>query len=156
MIGRAAALAAAILVATPAAAEDGVIRVGLGQKVTVAITPDGRPGATTVEAVSEAEAAPPRPGQGRFADPPEGTLVLILGREGDRLHLKLESGVSRAFDYRGELITGGRRTPARVCTALPLMANYEQWPAGAEAVEISQLRFRATNEVTCSPPEGGP
>lgn len=157
----AAALLAAGLAAGPAAAEvrshvtrEGAVRVVAGEKVTVRLSHAIPPEIVKVEAVSDAEALPPKPGQGQFADPPAGAVVLVLGREGERLHLKLESGVVQAFDYRARLVGPDALQPVAACTVLPLLANYEQWSTPATEVEIAQVRFRATNEVVCSGPEG--
>jgi hypothetical protein len=137
---------------------DGSVDVWAGERVTLRFGPDGRPELVSATPVSEAEAAPPKPGQGRFDDPPAGTVVLVAGRDGERLRLKIESGQSRAFDYRVQLLT--RTTidsltlqPAKACTALPLLSSFEDWPGtAATGVKLYDVRFRDTNEVVCAEP----
>ncbi|HEY8616936.1 hypothetical protein [Phenylobacterium sp.] len=156
-VSLAAALAVVLCGAGAAAAEprsriaaDGAVELYAGERVTLRFTAAGPPQLVKAEAAPLTAANPPKPGQGAFPDPPAGAVVLAAGREGGQLRLKIESGLSQAFDYRARLL-GAAGEVAPACTALPLLASYEQWTTPAEGVRLSDFRFRDTNEVVCYP-----
>ncbi|MGA0607481.1 hypothetical protein ACO2Q0_15935 [Phenylobacterium sp. VNQ135] len=165
---RAAAVLLAALAATPAAAEvrsqvtaDGALRLWAGERVTVRFDADGRPELVSVVPAPESDVLPPKPGQGKFDDPPQGVAIFLVGRERDRLWLKTESGLARAFDLRAQLLSGPAARPdmrpVSACTILPLLTDYQDWPAsGAAGVQLYEVRMRDTNAVTCTNPARHP
>jgi hypothetical protein len=140
---------------------DGVVEIRLGHRVTVRIPEDGgNPEIVSVAPAQASEAAPPKPGQGTFADPPAGLVAFVATRDGGQVRLKIESGVSRAFDY-GARLAGDVppdqvfEFPVKACTVLPLLSAFEAWPQpaiAATAVRLHDFRFRDMNEVVCADP----
>lgn len=159
-----AAVFLAALAATPAAAEvrsqvtaDGALRLWAGERVTVRFSPDGKLELVSAFAAPEADVLPPKPGQGRFDETPEGVVVFLVGRDRGRLWLKTESGVAKAFDLRAQALSGPsakpEMRPLSACTVLPLLTDYQDWPGdGAAGLQLYEVRFRDTNAVVCTNP----
>lgn len=166
----AALLAAAPLAATaqPAPAgrsqvwKDGSVWLWEGERLTLRFGADGKPEVVSNEAAPAGDAQPPKPGKGGFADPPQGAVVFVAGRVGDRLMLKIESGISKSMDYRAELLSRASADsvmsqPVKACTVLPLLASYEDWPAqAATGLVLYGFTFRDTNDVVCPEPQQRP
>ena len=148
--------------AAAAAAKSGLVeggtglRIERGERVAFKLTGGRRLEVVSSGAAKDADALPPKPGPGgpdRAAAEP-GTIVAILGGSSGASVLKLDSGISQAFDYKAaSLDAQGRETPLRTCTVLPLLPNFEAWTARADVVVIRGLAVRASNEVTCVGPE---
>ncbi|MET0271848.1 MAG: hypothetical protein ABW360_02550 [Phenylobacterium sp.] len=154
-----APLAAAQVAPSSQVTPQGKVQLVVGDRMTVRFPAEGPPQLVAAGRAAPGDAAPPKPGAGKFADTPPGAVVLVLERlgNGDVL-LKLESGVSKAFDYRAVLIheRGGGFTPepTSVCTVLPLLLNYEHWQNRPQVagVLLSDFQFRDTSEVACVKP----
>jgi hypothetical protein len=137
----------------------GKVQLVVGDRMTVRFPAEGPPQVVSAGRAAPGDAAPPKPGAGKFANAPSGAVVLVLERLGDGdVLLKLESGLSKAFDYRAVLIHeldgGFTPEPTSVCTVLPLLLNHEHWPNRPQVVGIllSDFRFRDTSEVYCVQP----
>ncbi|MDP3173226.1 MAG: hypothetical protein Q8M88_02180, partial [Phenylobacterium sp.] len=104
--------------------EDGrSLIVSRGEKVVFRLLEGGRLELVSTQPASEADALPPKPGGAAAADPAAGTVTAILGGDAKASILKLDSGLSRAFDYR--VATTGGQTSIKACTVLPLLASYD-------------------------------
>lgn len=161
-----AALALALALQAPAATaapgfashlagDDGLV-LAAGERVTVKLGDDNRLTLVSISAADPVQALPPRPRAPHPADdlsPDEGALTLLMGPVADATVLKIDSGVSRAFDYRAQLLTSAadKAGPAvAVCTVLPLLPSFEQWEhRHGGALLLNHFRLRATNEVVC-------
>lgn len=139
---------------------DGAIQVVMGDRVTVRLPPDGRPELVSVDVAPSEFAAPPKPGAGRFDDTAPGTIVVTLQPfNGTDVMMKVQSGVSKTFDYRAVLIheqVGGRIVgePTSVCSVLPLLSGYEHWPnrPNTAGIVLRGFTFRDSNDVVCPDP----
>jgi len=131
------------------------LRLERGERVVIRPAADGRLELVSAMLAAEAEALPPRPGAANAS--PEvapGTVAIVLGGDGRGSTLKLDSGLSLAFDYRATATTAGREASAATCTVLPLLASYESWPGRAERAVLRGFAARETNEVVCTEPQG--
>jgi len=135
-----------------------------GERVTLRLADTGKLQIDSVIPAQVFEAAPPSAGGRKLGpkDPlitaPSGAVALVLGQVGDAAWLKIENGTSLAFDYEAWAPkAGGGLEPTNVCTVLPLLAGYEQWP-GRRLPRLVLNRFtpRATNSVDCPQPTGPP
>jgi hypothetical protein len=156
------ALAAPMAVgaAEPASHLDGKATVVVvpGERAILKLAPDGGLTLVAVKAARASDVLPPKPGRPKgpkegnpLVATPEGTIEVNLVQVGDDTLLKIENGTSQAFDYQAAILNGasGRETTS-VCTALPLLASYEQWPnRHVTALALSSFKPRATNEVVC-------
>lgn len=157
-----AILALALLAPAAAAAQashlvgERAVLVAAGERVVLKLAGDGRLALVSATPADPATAAPPKPrSDAPLEDAPEGAIAILLGRDGDAARLKIESGVGEAFDYRAALQTGADAAgrPVKVCTVLPLLSAYEQWPGrAAPFILLSDFKTRATNEVVCPDP----
>lgn len=132
------------------------LRLYPGERVVVRVGPGGVLDLVEARAAAPADAAPPRPGtrapDAPLIDTPAGTVALLLGVQGGQSFLKVESGLSLAFDYRASLRRGEVDEPTSVCTVLPLLAGYELWPYAIGSMTLSGFATRTTNEVVCPQP----
>jgi hypothetical protein len=144
---------------------DGSLMLAVEERVTVRLGDDGGLTWVSAEPAPDGAAAPPKPratGAGpRDGNPlvstPPGTVSFVASQVGDNVLLKVENGGSQAFDYQAWLPRGAGLEPSNVCTVLPLLAGYEQWP-GRRMPWIVFNRFapHATNGVSCPQPSGPP
>jgi hypothetical protein len=129
-----------------------------GQRMVVRLALDGRVAVVSSVPADPASALPPKPGP-KSKDTPlpdgaePGTVTLTLGDDGVQTVLKLDSGLEQAFDYRAVLEVGGQARKGSVCTVLPLLASWEEWPYAVASVTLSGFATRPTNEVVCDPPK---
>jgi len=131
-----------------------------GERVVLRLATDGGLTLVSAAAVDPAAALPPKPGPKpndaplQTADP--DTLALTLATGDAQTMLRLDSGLSLAFDYRVVLQAerGGRTVAeaASACTVLPLLASFEIWPYAVASVTLSKFVTRTTNAVVCSDP----
>jgi hypothetical protein len=166
---RVASLAVLLALAAPAAVAqtaarshvmaDGGVMVAMGERVVLRLAADGKATLVSAGPAALADAAPPKPGSG--ANPvqdADNAITLVLGEQGSGVLLKVQSGLSRAFDYDADLLVakagGWTAEPTSVCTVLPLLAGYESWPGRhADAIVVRNFRLRETNAVTCPQPK---
>lgn len=131
-----------------------------GERVVLRLARDGALTLVSAATVDPASALPPKPGPKpddaplQTADP--DTLALTLATRYGQTMLRLDSGLSLAFDYRVVLQAerGGRTVdePTSACTVLPLLASFEVWPYAVASVTLSRFATRTTNAVVCSDP----
>ena len=145
---------------------DGALVLAPNERVTLRLTPAGRLEIVDIH-VATAQAvlppkpgrkAPERPGGNPFIDAPEGTVAFLLAQVDSLAMLKVENATSQAFDYEAWITPGrpvGTLEPTSVCTSLPLLAGYEQWP-GRQITRLVLNRFKSkpTNGVDCPQPTG--
>jgi hypothetical protein len=162
---RAAVLALALLAPAVATAQpksaashlvgDKAVLLAAGERVVLKL---GAAGVLTLVSVTPADpaaAAPPRPhAGGPLVDADDGTIALLLGGDAKAAMLKIDSGIGEAFDYRAAVLpsadAAGRGETIAVCTVLPLLASYENWPGRqVRFLLLSGFATRATNEVVC-------
>jgi hypothetical protein len=162
---RAAVLALALLAPVAATAQpkaaashlvgDKAVLLAAGERVVVKLGPAGVLTLVSVRPADPAAAAPPRPhAGGPLVETADGTIALLLGGDAAAAMLKVDSGVSEAFDYRAAVLpsadANGHGEPIGVCTVLPLLASYENWPGRrVPFLLLSGFATRATNEVVC-------
>jgi hypothetical protein len=129
-----------------------------GERVVVRGVEGGALALVSSVRADPASALPPKPGpRGPDAPLPDGaepgTVAMTLGGDGGRTVLKLDSGLEQAFDYRAVLRVGNGERAGSVCTVLPLLASWEEWPYAVASVTLSGFATRTTNEVVCDPPK---
>jgi len=157
-------LVLAVLVAAPAAAAptksavsaDGrMLTLAPGELVVVRLDAAGRLALGSATPAPASAALPPKPGQGSLEPSAPGALAFLLGVEGGKSTLKIDSGLDQAVDYRAALRRDGKAAdePARVCTVLPLLAGWEQWSYAVSQLTLSGFAAKPTNAVVCSGPE---
>jgi hypothetical protein len=157
-------LALAMFLAFPAAAAptksavsaDGrTLTLAPGERVVARLGADGRLTLVSAGSAPASAALPPKPGQGSLEPSAPGALVFLLGVEGGKSTLKIDSGLDQAVDYRANLRreAGAADEAARACTLLPLLASWEQWPYAVSRLTLSGFAAKPTNEVVCSGPE---
>lgn len=160
------AIAAAVLtaLASPAAAQparssisaDGLaLNLAPGELVFVRLAPAGRLTLISVFPAPASAALPPKPGKGDLDPARLGEIGFLLGVAPDgRSTLKIDSGLSQAVDYNAALRreAASADEPARVCTLLPLLAGWEQWPYAVSRLTLTGFAVKSTNEVVCSGP----
>jgi hypothetical protein len=157
-------LALALSVASPACAApaksavsaDGrTLTLAPGERVVARLGAHGRLALVSAEPAPASAALPPRPGQGSLEPSAPGALAFLLGVQGGKSTLKIDSGLDQAVDYRATLRreAKGADEPARACTLLPLLASWEQWPYAVSRLTLSGFAAKPTNEVVCSGPE---
>lgn len=142
---------------------DNVLVLAAGERVTLRLAETGKLQIDSVAPAQVYDAAPPSAGGRKLGpnDPlitaPSGTITLVLSQVGDAAWLKIENGTSLAFDYQAWMPKADGLEPTSVCTVLPLLAGYEQWP-GRRLPRLVLNRFtpRATNSVDCPQPTGPP
>ncbi|HEX5379125.1 MAG TPA: hypothetical protein VFW47_11150 [Phenylobacterium sp.] len=138
------------------------------ERVTLRLSPKGRLEIVSIDFATvdgvlpptPGRKAPERPGGNPFIDAPEGTIAFQMAQVDTTVMLKVENGTSSAFDYEAWIAPGvpvGTLEPTSVCTALPLLAGFEQWP-GRKATRLVLNRFqsKATNGVVCPQASGPP
>ncbi|HEY3697538.1 hypothetical protein [Phenylobacterium sp.] len=156
-------LAAALAPAAPAPAAQSAVSVDgrslslhSGERVVVRLQAGGVLALVSAVPAAASEAEPPKPRSPAKDDagPAPGTIALTLGVEGARTLLKIDSGLSQAFDYRATLRRDGAAAgeAVGVCTVLPLLASWEHWPYGVRSLTLSGFATRPTNEVVCPEP----
>lgn len=126
-----------------------------GELVTVRLGAGGRLALVSAVPAPAGAALPPKPGKGDLDPAQLGALVLLLGVADGKSTLKIDSGLSQAVDYGAALRREGAAAdePARVCTVLPLLAGWEQWPYAVSRLTLSGFAVKSTNEVVCTGPE---
>jgi hypothetical protein len=60
---------------------------------------------------------------------------------GEQRLLILENGYGQAFHYRAALARGDRVSPTDVCTVLPRLRGFEQWPYAIDRIELGDLEL---------------
>ncbi len=143
---------------------DTVLVLAAGERVTVRLAPDGKLAIANIQAANPQDAGPPKPGSrpkndtAPFIEAPAGTLAFTLGGDDQAGLLKVENGGALAFDYQAWIPhPGGPLEPTSVCTVLPLLAGYEQWPKRhLSRLVLDRFTPRATNSVDCPQPSGPP
>ena len=126
-----------------------------GELVYVAMLPGGRLSLISVKPSPPEAALPPKPGKGDLDPGRLGAIGFILGVAADgKSTLKIDSGMSQAIDYGATLRrkAASADEPARVCTLLPLLASWEQWPYAVSRLTLTGFAVKSTNEVVCSGP----
>jgi len=53
--------------------------------------------------------------------------------------LVFENGYDRALHYKARLTRGGKTSPTDVCTVLPHLRGYEQWPYPVERIDLGDF-----------------
>jgi hypothetical protein len=138
-------------------ADGRTLSLAAGERVVVRLGADGVLTLVSAVPATAAEAAPPTPGRPPKAAPaaPEpGAIALTLGAEPSQSILKIDSGLSLAFDYHAALRREGAAASeaTSVCTVLPLLASWEHWPYAVRSITLSRFVTRKTNEVVCPEP----
>ena len=156
---------AALLVATPAAAQD-IPEISLtpGEAVTVRFDDGGRVGdpergravwswfdvvaARQLSGQTPPDAPVPVGTPLNSADgtrpdpiPPNEVRLRFHAIAGRHAMLVVENGQGRALSYRARMTVRGQTRHTDVCIVLPHLASYEHWPHPIERIELSDFRF---------------
>jgi hypothetical protein len=132
---------------------DKAVLVAAGERVVLKIAVDGRLTLVSAKPAPLAAAAPPKPrSNAPLEDAPNGAVAVLLGADEKGALLKIDSGIDQAFDLHAEALSQPKAAgePLSVCTLLPLLAGYENWPGRrVPFILLSDFKTRATNEVVC-------
>ena len=158
-------LAAALLVASPAAAQNlPAISLTPGEAVTVRFDDGGRVGEPErgraawsrfdIVAARQLSGQTPPDAPVPVGEPlnaPDGTRPDPIPPNEVRLRfhviadrhamLVVENGQGRALSYRARMTVDGEARHTDVCIVLPHLPSYEHWPHPIERIELSDFRF---------------
>jgi hypothetical protein len=72
------------------------------------------------------------------AEVPAGAVRFTMGAAGGMTMLRVDNGTGRPFEYRAEIVLGGRRARTSTCTVLPKVQGWETWREPIDRIEISR------------------
>lgn len=178
MLQFAMALAASVLLASPALAQSRAsVTLEPGDAATFRLDPDGA--ATVSRQAGRAEWTPfdvaaarhlsglPIPAQavpfgtivGADVLPPPPPIepdvvrVKFLSIAGRHSLLVIENGYDRAIAYRARMTSGGQTRPTDVCFVIPRKHGFEHWPQVIDRLELSDMHFvpwREGDPIPCA------